>query len=369
MPISSTDDLSSIPTCYATVSVGTPRHPLDQKLQAIAAAGFQGIELGFADLLSFASGQLGKDVGSQDFDVLCDAGLEVKRTCKELGLKIVMLQPFANFEGWKPQSAERKDAFVRANGWIRIMEAVGTDMLQVGNHCGQRMALLIVRSVQVGSTDASIPINRDIAVLDLRELADLLAAHNYRLAYENWCWSTHAPDWKDVWNIIKRVDRANVGLCLDTFQSAGGEWADPTTNSGLVEGDLGREALDQQYRKSLKDLADTIPPEKIYILQISDAYKPKQPLDPNSDENGLRPRGRWSMSLRPIPFDGGYLPIVEFARAVLQTGFRGWFSIEVFDGGPHGQDHEWKDMLAFTKKAMQSHERLLQEAVDTSAET
>ena len=31
--------------------------------------------------------------------------------CKGLGLKIVMLQPFANFEGWKPQPEERKDAF------------------------------------------------------------------------------------------------------------------------------------------------------------------------------------------------------------------------------------------------------------------
>ena len=130
MPLSK-DSFSKIPTCYATVSVGTPDHPLDKKLEAIAAAGFQGIELGFPDLLSFASKNLGKEVGPQDFEVLCTAGLEVKRMCEELGLKIVMLQPFSNFEGWKPQSEERKDAFRRAKGWIKIMEAVGTDMLQV----------------------------------------------------------------------------------------------------------------------------------------------------------------------------------------------------------------------------------------------
>lgn len=127
----SKDLLSEIPTCYATVSVGTPDYPLDKKLEAIAAADFQGIELGFPDLLSFASKNLGKEVGPQDFEVLCNTGLEVKRMCKELGLKIVMLQPFSNFEGWKPQSEERKDAFKRAKGWIKIMEAVGTDMLQV----------------------------------------------------------------------------------------------------------------------------------------------------------------------------------------------------------------------------------------------
>ena len=127
----SKDSLSALPTCYATVSVGTPDHPLDKKLEAIAAAGFQGIELGFPDRLSFASKNFGKEVGPLDVDVLCNAGLEVKRMCKEKGLKIVMLQPFSNFEGWKPQSEERKDAFRRAKGWIRIMEAVGTDMLQV----------------------------------------------------------------------------------------------------------------------------------------------------------------------------------------------------------------------------------------------
>ena len=123
--------LSKIPTCYATVSIGTPFTPLPSKLHLIAAAGFQGIELGFPDLLSFASHNLGRDVGPQEFDILCKAGEEVKTLCEETGLKVVMLQPFANFEGWEPQSGEREDAFGRAKGWIRIMEAVGTDMLQV----------------------------------------------------------------------------------------------------------------------------------------------------------------------------------------------------------------------------------------------
>ena len=123
--------LSSIPTSYATVSIGTPQTPLPEKLEAIAGAGWQGIELGFPDLLSFASQNLGRDVGPQEFDVLSNSAHEVRRLCEEQGLKIVMLQPFSNFEGWKPQSKERADAFKRAKGWIRIMETVGCDMLQV----------------------------------------------------------------------------------------------------------------------------------------------------------------------------------------------------------------------------------------------
>ena len=218
--------------------------------------------------------------------------------------------------------------------------------------------------LKVGSTDSSIPTSRDVVTSDLKELADLLAPHNFRLAYENWCWSIHAPDWKDVWEIAQKVDRPNFGLCLDTFQSAGGEWADPTTKSGLLGGDVKKEDLQERFQESLKSLSATIPEDKIYILQISDAYKPKEPLDPKPDENGMRPRARWSSCLRPVPFDGGYLPVVDFAKAVLETGYRGWFSTEVFDGGPSGQDQEWTDMPGYTKKAMQAHERLLREITE-----
>ncbi|KAL8706566.1 MAG: hypothetical protein Q9201_000379 [Fulgogasparrea decipioides] len=340
----SSSSLASIPTCYATVSIGTPDTPLEQKLEAIAGAGFKGIELGFPNLLSFASKHHGRDVKPQDFNTLCDASKQIKRLCEENRLKIVMLQPFSNFEGWEEGSEGREDAFRRAEGWIRIMEAIGTDMLQVG------------------STDTPSAISSlDYLASDLQKLADLLGSHNFRLAYENWCWATHAPDWKDVWEIVQKVDRPNVGLCLDTFQTAGGEWADPTTASGLIEREGGREALEKQFRTSLEIMSRTIPKEKIYILQISDAYKPKTPLDPQPDESGTRPRSRWSSCLRPLPFDGGYLPVVDVAKAVLKTGFRGWLSTEVFDGGPDGSDNDWKDMKAYAKKAMSCHKKLLQE--------
>ena len=164
--------------------------------------------------------------------------------------------------------------------------------------------------------------------------------------------------------MVQKADRANIGLCLDTFQTAGGEWADPTTPTGIIETDASREALEHRFHNSLEQLSKSIPLEKIYILQISDAYKPKKPLDPEPDENGLRPRGRWSSCLRPMPFDGGYLPVTEVTRAVLRTGFRGWFSMEIFDGGPDGSDQEWADMSGYAKKAMASHKRLLEEVAE-----
>ncbi|KAI9674412.1 MAG: hypothetical protein M1817_001750 [Caeruleum heppii] len=340
--------LKSIPTCYATCSIGTrPNHDLPAKLQAISSAGFNAIELSMPDLLPFASTFLTKDVGPKDFDSLCEASKEVKRLCEELGLKVLVLQPFANFEGWPAGSKKREDAFDRARGWIRIMKAAGTDMLQVGS-----------------SDSPGISSSVDVLSSDLRELADLLAEHNFRLAYENWCWATNAPTWKAMWEVVKAVHRPNVGLCLDTFQTAGSEWADPTTPSGLIEGDINR---DTKFKASLEEFSRTIPPEKIYFLQISDAYKPSTPLAPHpepNDDSGLRPRGRWSAAYRPLPFKEGYLPVVEVTRAVLRTGFRGWLSTEIFDGGRDGKGLDYEDMDVVAKEAMEAHGRLMDECAD-----
>lgn len=103
-----------------------------------------------------------------------------------------------------------------------------------------------------------------------------------------------------------------------------------------------------------------MPPEKIFFLQISDAYRVDPPLSTEPDSQGLRPRGRWSHGYRPLPYDGGYLPVVEFTKAVLATGFRGWMSIEVFDG--QGSRKYSDDMCPYAKTAMSSLERLLEEA-------
>lgn len=206
--------------------------------------------------------------------------------------------------------------------------------------------------------------SRKTIVSDLQELASLLAEHGLRLAYENWCWSTHAPAWKDVWEIVKEVDRPNVGLCLDTFQSAGGEWADPTTASGMVEtNNRSAQQVEQVFASSMNELADTIPKEKIYLLQVSDAYRPAHPLDPLPDKDGSRPRARWSHDFRPIPYQG-YLPVAKVARAVLQTGFREWFSYEVFDSGQDGQGKTY-ELGDFTRAAFESQKRLLDECASS----
>ena len=181
-------------------------------------------------------------------------------------------------------------------------------------------------------------------------MADLLGEKGFRLAYENWCWATYAPTWKDVWEISRKADRKNICLCLDTFQSAGGEYGDPSTESGYIE-DVSLAELGNRWKHSLTELEHTIPGHKIFLLQISYAYKMKTPLRDTKE----RPRSVWSHDYRPLPFSGGYLPIQDFLDSVLRTGFRGWLSVEVFDSKPK----DGSSMEDYVEAAMRSLTRLL----------
>jgi sugar phosphate isomerase/epimerase len=83
------------------------------------------------DILSYGQQTTGKEVDPKDYATLKQVGQDIRKLCQQHRLHILMLQPFANFEGWPKGSDERKDAFDRAKGWSEIMEAAGTDMLQV----------------------------------------------------------------------------------------------------------------------------------------------------------------------------------------------------------------------------------------------
>ena len=117
---------------YATCSIGfNTNFSLLEKLQAIADAGFQGIELSFPDLLQFTKEKLNRDVEDKGYEYICAGAEAIRGKCNELGVKIMMLQPFSNFEGWPGGSNERKEVFEKAKGWIQIMQHAGIEMLQV----------------------------------------------------------------------------------------------------------------------------------------------------------------------------------------------------------------------------------------------
>ena len=94
-------------TSIATVSISGN---FNEKLEAIAAAGFDGIE-----------------IFEQDF--IADAGSprDVGRRIRDMGLEIPLFQPFRDFEGLP--KALRAKAFDRAERKFDLMGELGTDLV------------------------------------------------------------------------------------------------------------------------------------------------------------------------------------------------------------------------------------------------
>ena len=85
---------------------------LNEKLQAIAHAGFRCVELFENDLLSFNG-----------------TPSDVRRMIEDLGLKTITFQPFRDFEGMPDERRAR--VFQRAERKFDLMQDLGCDLLMV----------------------------------------------------------------------------------------------------------------------------------------------------------------------------------------------------------------------------------------------
>ncbi|MFC4122965.1 bifunctional sugar phosphate isomerase/epimerase/4-hydroxyphenylpyruvate dioxygenase family protein [Nonomuraea zeae] len=190
----------------ATVSVsGT----LTEKLAAIAAAGFDGVEIFENDLLA------------------CPLPPEaIRARAADLGLSIDLYQPFRDFESVPADLLARN--LRRAEHKFRLMERLGADLL------------LVCSNVSPGAIGGD-----DLAAEQLRLLAELAAGHGIRIAYEALAWGRHVNEYLHAWRVVRMADHPNLGVCLDSFHILS-RGSDP----------IGIEA---------------IPGEKIFFLQLADA--------------------------------------------------------------------------------------------------
>jgi len=165
-------------TAIATVCLsGT----LNEKLEAIAAARFKGVEIFENDLLSFDG-----------------TPAQVGRRIKDLGLAAVTFQPFRDFEGM-PEPLRAK-AFSRAERKFDLMTELGCDFLMICSNV---------------SPDSLGGIDR--AAADFHELGERAARRGFRVAFEALAWGRHINDYRDAWEVVRRADHPAVGLVLDTF--------------------------------------------------------------------------------------------------------------------------------------------------------
>jgi 4-hydroxyphenylpyruvate dioxygenase len=196
----------------ATVSLsGT----LDEKLRAIAAAGFDAVEIFENDFLSFGGSP--RDVG---------------QLCRDLGLEICAFQPFRDFEGMPEPQRTRNLA--RAERKFDVMQELQTDLL------------LICSNVQPASLGGI-----DRAAADFHALGELAAKRGLRVGFEALAWGLHVNDYRDAWEIVRRADHKSIGIILDSFHALA-----PSFPTNPIQ---------------------SIPADKIFLVQLADA--PKLGLD------------------------------------------------------------------------------------------
>ncbi|WP_340252178.1 bifunctional sugar phosphate isomerase/epimerase/4-hydroxyphenylpyruvate dioxygenase family protein [Roseobacter sp. HKCC-CH-9208] len=193
-------------TSIATVSISGN---LREKLDAIAAAGFDGIE-----------------IFEQDF--VADSGTprEIGDMIRDHGLEITLFQPFRDFEGLTGEA--RRKAFDRAKYKFDTMQELGTDLILF---CSS------TRPDGLGGIDR--------AAADFYELGELAATYDIRVGYEALAWGRHVYDHRDAWEIVRRASHPNIGLILDSFHSLARK-IDPST-------------------------IRSIPSDKIFFVQLADA--------------------------------------------------------------------------------------------------
>ncbi|MES3677456.1 TIM barrel protein [Halomonas elongata] len=154
---------------------------LRTKLEAIARAGYEGVEIFENDLLSFD--------GSPE---------EVRELCASLGLTIVAFQPFRDFEAMPEPKRSRN--LQRAERKFDLMEQLGADFL------------LVCSNVSPQAID-----NLDRAAADLRELAERAAKRGIRIGFEALAWGRYISDYRDAWEVVRRADHSHLGVVLDSF--------------------------------------------------------------------------------------------------------------------------------------------------------
>lgn len=193
-------------TSIATVSISGD---LKEKLQAIAKAGFDGVEIFENDFLAFD-----------------ESPRQVGQIVRDHGLEITLFQPFRDFEGMPEPFRSR--TFDRAERKFDLMQEMGTDLVLVCSN---------VSSVALGGIDR--------AAADFFELGERAAKRGLRVGYEALAWGRHINDHRDAWEIVRRADHPNIGLILDSFHTLS--------------------------RKIDVNSIRSIPKEKIFIIQLADA--------------------------------------------------------------------------------------------------
>ena len=314
-------------------------HRMQDKIQAAADAGFKGIEIFYEDLEVLAR-ELSNDEDIKSS--LRRAAYLTRRLCDSSGMTIINLQPFRDYEGLISRK-HHEEKISELKTWLILCKILRADMI-------------VIASV-FPSPSPTTTGDEGRIIDDLREVADLGAKEDppVRFAYEAISWGAHVNTWQHAWNIIQEAHRPNLGLCLDTFHVLAKVWANPESTTGLRQADA--EALG----RDLQELVSVVSAERLFSIQLADAAKLDPPLSPQHvwHDPSQHPLMTWSRQARLFPLEkemGAYLPVLEVLQScVVDMGYRGWISMEVFNRSLFASDrrvpllHAQRGMRAWNK--------------------
>lgn len=197
---------------------------------------------------------------------------QVRAVAAELGLAIDLFQPFRDFEGVRVAQLARN--LQRAQATFETMAQLGAD------------TLLVCSNVAADAIDDDA-----LAAEQLHALAERAQDHGIRIAYEALAWGRHVSEYDHAWRIVEAAAHPALGVCLDSFHVLA--------------------------RHTKLDTIAEIPADKLIFCQLADA------TDVAVDVR------RWSRHHRCLPGQGVF-DLVDFSSRVLQTGYDGPLSLEVF---------------------------------------
>ncbi|KAJ3536232.1 hypothetical protein NM208_g6815 [Fusarium decemcellulare] len=314
-------------------------HDFADKARQAAHHGFEGIEIFYEDL-EYQAKKL-HDAETPDSTQLLNAASYIRELLDDLGLVVIGLQPFLFYEGLIDRD-EHASLIEKAKLWFKIAWSLKTSTIQIPANFLPAHKLTGDMNVIVG---------------DMVELAELGAQEEppIRFAYESLCWSTHVDTWEKSWEVAKRVNRPNFGLCLDTFNIAGRVWGDPASPTGKTPN------ADADLGESLERLVREVPLDKIFYIQVVDAEKMETPLVKGHPfhVDGNPARMNWSRNARCYIYEtdrGAYLPVEHIARTIIERmGYKGFVSMELFsrtmaeEGDDVPSEHARRGIVAWKK--------------------
>ena len=171
----------SVPTIATSIATVCLSGTLGDKLDAIAAAGFGGVEIFEPDLI--ASPLRPRDVAVAAAD---------------RGLRIDLYQPFRDLDSSDPKRFARN--LIRLQRKFDVMDDLGCDLLLV-----------------CSSPAADAVRDDDLLADQLHAAADVAAARGKRLAYEALAWGAYINDYRDAAGVVARAAHRSLGTCLDSF--------------------------------------------------------------------------------------------------------------------------------------------------------